>query len=761
MADSINAATNLEVNMKRLLLPGTLLIIATSSATAQVQPPRGLLAIQHQIQVNGRTETGVPMRVTRTMPQLTFMVDSIEELPRARRVYTRAITVDAGIDGVAIAAVPAAPYVSPAMMQRDSTMPRRMEQRRLVLDGGAGTLFPEQVLAAAFRNITRPLRVGASWTEPVAWELERLGMRSSERGRRVTTVLSDTVVDGRTHWLLRDSASITRSDVWPEHSDTHDADIEHTREATGVRRGRWLYDPDQRLVRVRYDTLVLNAAVTRSLPDRDVHARQRLTVVEQWTALAPAEYARRQNARMEENRRTSGGMVIVLHTDFQKRKAAGDPALLDSLLTAWQIAADPETRFRTEAEISSWNGPRGLAARRLRGLAVAEGDTLTAFLQATASMRSYAETFDSATVAFMLPYLADAGRAFRNGIGLDDGYDPFFYALMLRPPVLATDSTNVCGPSACVMLERFRNRNDVDPRLRDLGIIAAFMRDPKRNFSLLESRQLDGTHLLQRVYRTALGYPNEWGSPGHGEPVPPPNSTWNAWATWAGGQVRELGGSPPVLQLFNARTGRDFVKEFRTAYEAASEDTARYTFGRLLLNVDPEAFTIDEVKGLLDSDKPALLALGRSALFRLTRNATVAPPEIAEPLLDELIGMLFEGKAPSWGNSNPRMRIDYHGRTGLFLITDSLPPALVPRWQNRISLITNVDWKARDLRAAGTGFHIKARQAGDFVILDYSYSEALETPADAVPRHFAGGGSIVLLRTPSGWKEVSRSAWVT
>ena len=107
------------------------------------------------------------------------------------------------------------------------------------------------------------------------------------------------------------------------------------------------------------------------------------------------------------------------------------------------------------------------------------------------------------------------------------------------------------------------------------------------------------------------------------------------------------------------------------------------------------------------------------------------------------------------------MRIDYHGRTGLFLITDSLPPALVPRWQNRISLITNVDWKARDLRAAGTGFHIKARQAGDFVILDYSYSEALETPADAVPRHFAGGGSIVLLRTPSGWKEVSRSAWVT
>jgi hypothetical protein len=66
-----------------------------------------------------------------------------------------------------------------------------------------------------------------------------------------------------------------------------------------------------------------------------------------------------------------------------------------------------------------------------------------------------------------------------------------------------------------------------------------------------------------------------------------------------------------------------------------------------------------------------------------------------------------------------------------------------------------------DPRLRGTAFRFGVRRAGRFVILNYSYGERLETPADAAPRHYAGGGSIVLMRTANGWREVSRSSWVT
>jgi hypothetical protein len=107
------------------------------------------------------------------------------------------------------------------------------------------------------------------------------------------------------------------------------------------------------------------------------------------------------------------------------------------------------------------------------------------------------------------------------------------------------------------------------------------------------------------------------------------------------------------------------------------------------------------------------------------------------------------------------MRIDFHGQSGLVLISDSLPPGLRQRWHGRVTLLSDEEWKARDPRAAGSGFYLSARQAGDFVILNYHYSERLQAPPDSAPRHYAGGGSITLLRTATGWKEVSRGGWVT
>jgi len=95
------------------------------------------------------------------------------------------------------------------------------------------------------------------------------------------------------------------------------------------------------------------------------------------------------------------------------------------------------------------------------------------------------------------------------------------------------------------------------------------------------------------------------------------------------------------------------------------------------------------------------------------------------------------------------------------LIADDLPPAVRARWQNRITLISDADWQKRDPRAAGRGFRLRVRQAGSFVVLTYDHSDRLAVELDTAPQHYAGGGEIVLLRTASGWKQVSHIAWVT
>jgi hypothetical protein len=77
------------------------------------------------------------------------------------------------------------------------------------------------------------------------------------------------------------------------------------------------------------------------------------------------------------------------------------------LIAAWRLA-DTNDRITIERQLVSWRGPAGSARERLQATALSLGDTLTAFLQASENLR-FTQEIDSTDVAFVLPFLADAG----------------------------------------------------------------------------------------------------------------------------------------------------------------------------------------------------------------------------------------------------------------------------------------------------------------------------------------------------------------
>lgn len=716
----------------------------------QAQPTQAEVVFRVNTRYEARTETGVPLRIS-TSPGM-FIVDSMRASGAVRRVYTRQMQVDVDAGGIARELI--LRTLPPGL---DSTQERRFGQQQLLIGSSVGVVFPEERVARVYRVLpaTR-LRVGERWSEPIEWRGERYGVRANERGTRTTTIVHDTLIDGRVFWAVRDSIVLQRQDAWPEYSFSLMADVAHGWESAGTLTGRWIYDPVLAIAVARADTLRLEGVVTRSFPfGRSVEARNVITRYETWTALSAQQYDEWSAAEFAERSRRRGGMVYAPSTPVEERIAQADTTVLDSLVTAWRVA-NTEGQLRIERDLMMWRGARETVHRRMKAAALQTGDTLAVFSQIVNRMRSYAVTFDHEDLQFMLGYLKDPARGLRSGINVDASFDAVFYTLMRQPPALAHDTANVCRHNVCEILERYENRGDVDPRLRDLAVIARYYQNPRDGFPALEARAQTGTAMVQRVHRSALGYPSEWGQPGEGGPFPAPGTDWQEWAAWLGpDDIVE----PALMRLYSIRTGRSFTQEFEAGYRSAQADTARFVFGLLLAAVDSTAFGSEDVVQLLTAESPALNRLGQRVLRRTIRNAQPAPDEVAAPLLDDLIAMLFEGRSPPWQNLG-RQQQSQSVRAG-FIISDSLSHAVQERWRDRINLISRAEWNARDRRLEGGGYTLRANSAGPFVMLRYDYDGRLAVEPDAAPYLFAAGTTVVLLRIDNEWRVVSQSSWIT
>jgi hypothetical protein len=79
-----------------------------------------------------------------------------------------------------------------------------------------------------------------------------------------------------------------------------------------------------------------------------------------------------------------------------------------------------------------------------------------------------------------------------------------------------------------------------------------------------------------------------------------------------------------------------------------------------------------------------------------------------------------------------------------------------------IRLITPEAWQERPKREGGILLTLNpARVAGPFAAIRWSWDTFRAREADEAPSGYAGGGSLYLLRTPEGWRAVSRGAWIT
>ena len=211
------------------------------------------------------------------------------------------------------------------------------------------------------------------------------------------------------------------------------------------------------------------------------------------------------------------------------------------------------------------------------------------------------------TLTVLLPFLRDSARAALLGLG-DRPYEDIIWRLAAYPSAVSGDTGALsCTPEACALLAR-QWREATDPRLRDVGLVALMAGDPARWADTIISLAERGDGLLSEPAARLLGiYSSSVGS----MPMPKPDANWHEWLLWTRGTTfPDKPGAPPNfdnwhgerplgVRLFQLRTGRDFVTEWRADLVRAPNDTARYLFETLLApwrGWDPPAIPVIEAQ---------------------------------------------------------------------------------------------------------------------------------------------------------------------
>jgi hypothetical protein len=205
------------------------------------------------------------------------------------------------------------------------------------------------------------LVAGARWTDTIGVEAERLDVRQSLRGVRVSMLERDTIVDGQPMWLVRDSAQVTYVDQVADLERTLGTTARVERRGNGIIRGRYLFDPSLRVYRQRFDTTRLVGQATLRYEDgRSFTTPVRFERMRRFTLLAPATL--RARAQAQDSIRRQHGMLYGPPGPIEERLAAADTALRDSLRASGTAHAIPWSVQRTGAGFRS-GCLRGSASR--------------------------------------------------------------------------------------------------------------------------------------------------------------------------------------------------------------------------------------------------------------------------------------------------------------------------------------------------------------------------------------------------------------
>jgi hypothetical protein len=646
-----------------------------------------------------------------------------------------------------------------------------MRRRRLHGTGETIELPLARVWEIPFVMPPAPLRVGLTWSDTVSLFTETEGISQSLSGIRRNEVVGDTVIDGRSLPIVRTQADLTiRSrDMTTDYA--LEELFEITRDVSGQFTG-WAAIDTAIGVRAagRDSTVMTGTAVLRTGDGRSFTSPVRYERTRTWLLRDSVLWAQRQDSLRAQARRQDTGMLILPRTTLEERLLANDAALIDSLFARWRVTDNPNERAAIRALlVRSARGSTPGVEERLRALRVEIGDTSGARLE---SMQALGQPRYSIE---LLPYLNDLGRLWRSGFVPRFTYSELGNHLRRATPILEPDSTRwACAPSVCqaIIAQATSAR---EPRLRDAALAGAFAREPARWYDRLVARADSGSLIARSTLQLAQGVGATWPAAPK-IPMPEPGADWRRWLVWMGNQVRFEESHINALRMYAARTNRNPIDELRQGWPPA-DDSARLVIGTILRGMralgDP---TPDELAtALLSGPDADRIAARRQLDEMMRRNARPANDSVRIELLLPLLDSLSRGADAPWpgqpaGAPMPNGRrihpwaIDFHGISDVpvFILDAELPAFLTSTLPSRFTLITRRAWDARPQRDGGVLISFQpTRQWDRFVSIGWSWTVFQRRAANEAPSGYAGGGSLVLLRTPDGWRVVGVGAWIT
>ncbi len=628
------------------------------------------------------------------------------------------------------------------------------------------------------------VRAGLRWTDTIDLSAERDGFRQALSGERISTVAGDTVVAGRRLWIVHDTARVRYDERSQEQERTLDTLVTIDRSTAGTIVGTHLLDSATGFFELRSDTTRLAGEATLRYPDgREFSTPARYERSRRWTLYDSAAYAARIATLQAERDAGYGGMVLIPDSPLERRLAAGDPLLQDSLLTAWQNTSDPDERERLLRLLDYWNDQSPDADGKVLRTRWIAGDTAGVIREiASGALYGSSRHFGVDTIRMILPFMADPGLAFAFGLDRDTFYETLGQGLLWKPPAIMPDTGEwACTLEACRLLaEQWESARE--PRLRDVGLIAHLVLAPARWSDTVLARAAAGSTLLEPAVQVVRGVGATWISASK-MPLPEPEAGWRAWLEWMNGTdpgYVSPTGEPPSggvrwersheigLRFYAARTGRDVVDEMRRAFQSASSDSARLVYGTVLLGVGEHRPDPRSVAARLQSERPAAFELARREFHALFDAPSAADPTAQVSVINDLLSAVLSGSEP-WQLVSPRVRhrgfgpiLHTNAERPVFLVADSLPYAVRERWADRVKLISTPEMQARSDRLPGVYFFPSSvERAGPFARVNIDYSERQARGLEETPIGYAGGLTVYLLESGGRWLLAGVEQWVT
>ncbi len=469
-------------------------------------------------------------------------------------------------------------------------------------------------------------------------------------GSFTTTRLSDTLVDGVLLHRLRDvgSISLTMRSSFNEHAGNG------VRRETRALRGRWvvrrLYDARRMITVSLDDSLQLMGRETDTLPDRRViSAPVRFQEYRRVVATDSATSWAREWSDYLALERSS---IVSVGADSAVR-------LANVLIASFRSATKQATRDSLEDRIKGIY-PH-IPDSRLAEIYLEEGDTA----RAARTIRSDGSLpFDARAYDILRPFLDDPQRALRHGIDIDDYLEALVYGFTNSPPAVARDSLQTfCVPSLCarVAAEWTKAR---DPRLRDIGLLAAAASDPFRWGDTLIERARTNHPMLRGVARQ-LTNARHLGDALPDLAFPGVTADWRAWLLWF-----RLGRYGPIrrnpndirewidrvdsrsLQMAMRYRGHAYRDTIAARFARAEVDTARYVYGTVLqaLGMHRDEATLARV---IESGTPLDVELAATEAWDLP---FVAADTSTASLLELQMIERYTGQPPAWRLAGLPMR---------------------------------------------------------------------------------------------------------